>query len=1784
MKKILFIFFFLLSSTLVYSQSCTLAVSLTSSNPAICSGNVVVLTATPSAGTPSYTYAWNTGETTQSITINRAATYTVSVSDKTAGCQPVIKSIVITSAPIPDPPIVSDVIICPNSFTTLNASGPGGGSYQWYSAAVGGNFLASGSSYPIGPVSAPTIFYVETTVAGCTSARAAVHVNLINKPTVVGATVCEGNSASLSASGSDSYEWYASASGGSVLSNNASYLTGPLSTTTTYYVVGTTSGCVSERTPVTATVTPAPQAPVVTGSSSVCFGATAGLHATAAENGVFNWYSDPAGPAGGASIISSPDYTTGPLTSTTTYYVQLTTPGGCTSPLTAVTITVNPVPSPPVAPNVAVCSGSVANLMVTAVPGENYTWYASATSQTPIGNGNTFNTFPLTNPASYYVVASNSSGCISPRKRVDVTINPLPSPPIISGVIAVCAGSSTNLHATASGSGIFEWFDTPNGTTPFFSGTDLATPVLTATTTYYVQFTVTATGCVSTRKAVTVKVTQIPAAPTVSGTMSVCAGSSATLTASGSGSSFKWYDAPVGGNLKHTGATYTTSALIANTTYYVETITNTCESAFTPVTVTVNPIPAAPSISGNTNVCPGSSANLTASNAAGDGIKWYDAATGGNLLATGNNFGTPSLFANATYYAQAVNGPCISARTAVTVSIIVTASAQFYYTSGTFCTSGSNPSPTINNASRGVFTSSPAGLHFIDNTTGEIDLGTSLTGSYNIIFTANDVCHTVSGVAVAIVTTPDAHFSYSNAAYCQEGNNPTPNFPPGASPGSFTSSPGLVFSNPNSGQINLSASTPGMYTVFNTISSSGCAPTSYSQTITIDPKIVVDAGPDQTRAIGSNAQMAGSFSSAGSVTWSGGAGSFSDPTLPNAVYTPGAGENGPITLTLTTSAAGTCSPKVDNVIINYNPIPPSPIVTPTAICSGDVATLIATAPGGIYSWYDGSNNFLVSGVDTYLTPALTTNTTYYVETTINGVTSARTQVTVVVNAIPAPPMVSGSTTVCSGSSTTLTASGSAGSYEWYDAATGGNQVTLQGSIFATPSLTANTTYYVQTTVNGCPSSRTQVDITITPLPVITSLATDDVCSGTPLNYTITSNTAGTTYTWTRASIVGISNAAATGITNPITETLINTTGNDINVTYTIVPFANGCSGQPFDYVVTVHPTPAVTGSSSIAVCSGSSVNYTVAFNTASTNFTWSRAAVAGISNSQVSGQTSAIIQEVLYNTTNIPIDVTYLITGRAGNCTGMVFSLTVTVYPQANVSSTGFINVCSGTALNYVMTSNVSPVNYIWSRDFVFGVSNPAVSNQTSATITETLINTVTYPVGITYQITPVTNGCLGTPFGLFVVVNPQPATPVANSNSPVCINSTINLLTPGVSGAIYNWSGPNGFTSSAQNPSITNVTLANAGTYNLTITVNGCVSPAGSVQVVVNQPSVVDAGPHQDVCISATSVTLAGSVMPVNGGPGTTTGVWTSNGTGSFSPANNALTGQYIPSAQDRANGTVTLTLTSTSPDDCVPDQRSMTITFMPEPTVNAGPSQDVCNQTTAVTLSGQTSTGAGSWSTSGTGSFNNNSLTPVYTPSLADIAAGSVILKLTVTGVSAVCTFPSDTMTVRFIPPPTVYAGVTRFVLQGRTIVLNPTVSDNNVTYLWSPKTAINDVTIKNPTITGDVDRTYRLTVTDVRGCESFSDVLVKVSPPIVVTNTFTPNADGINDVWDIQGIIAYEGATVDIFDRYGHKLFHSVNYAKPWDGTYNGKSLPIGTYYYIIDAKAFDQKFSGYVTILK
>lgn len=164
-------------------------------------------------------------------------------------------------------------------------------------------------------------------------------------------------------------------------------------------------------------------------------------------------------------------------------------------------------------------------------------------------------------------------------------------------------------------------------------------------------------------------------------------------------------------------------------------------------------------------------------------------------------------------------------------------------------------------------------------------------------------------------------------------------------------------------------------------------------------------------------------------------------------------------------------------------------------------------------------------------------------------------------------------------------------------------------------------------------------------------------------------------------------------------------------------------------------------------------------------------------------------------------------------------------------------------------------------------------------------------------------------------------------------------------------------------------------------------------------------------------------------------------------------------------------------------------------------------------------------------------------------------------------------------------IYAGEDTLINFNSIAQLNGSGPTNAV---WTPDNHLSDPNIANPSASPSSTYTYYYTFTADDGCVFSDDVVVEVRAELLVTNTFTPNDDGINDTWAIRGILNYPTADIDVFDRWGQRVFHSVGYGndKVWDGTLLGARLPEGVYYFYIDLKTGHEEdvYAGYVTIVK
>jgi gliding motility-associated-like protein len=274
----------------------------------------------------------------------------------------------------------------------------------------------------------------------------------------------------------------------------------------------------------------------------------------------------------------------------------------------------------------------------------------------------------------------------------------------------------------------------------------------------------------------------------------------------------------------------------------------------------------------------------------------------------------------------------------------------------------------------------------------------------------------------------------------------------------------------------------------------------------------------------------------------------------------------------------------------------------------------------------------------------------------------------------------------------------------------------------------------------------------------------------------------------------------------------------------------------------------------------------------------------------------------------------------------------------------------------------------------------------------------------------------------------------------------------------------------------------------------------------------------------------------------------------------NNLPAGNYVVTIQNANNcsfsQSATLTLTNNLSVSALPTDTSICVGASFTPRVTSAGTAYVWN---------------------GPGTFSSATVAqPVITPS----TNGSFIVSST----QGPCT-RKDTINVTLFPGPQINAGPDLSVINGDFVQLQATAGAG--TYLWTPPTGLSASNILNPMAGPNQTTTYTLTATSPQGCTSSDQVEVTVLNCFDPQNAFTPNGDGINDVWLVNLGACLVKAKVEVFNRYGAKVFESNEYKNNWDGTYKGKNLPDGTYYYVLTVELIGGKkiyYKGNVTILR
>jgi len=1022
--------------------------------------------------------------------------------------------------------------------------------------------------------------------------------------------------------------------------------------------------------PITITATP----------SQVC-ASSAGNTASGPAGAASYAWSITNGTIAGSTASQSVTYTAG-ASGSVGLTLNIVDAAGCLkSASTSVTIPATPTPTVTPSGPTTFCTGGSVTLTSSSATGNR--WYNGAT----LLAGQTNQTYVAATTGNYNVIMSNGSCSSAPSASTAVTVNPIPATPTVTpgGPTTFCAGGSVTL--TSSSAAGNQWYD---GAT-LLAGKTSQTFAATATGNYNVV--VTANGCSSTPSASTaVTVNPVPASPTVTagGPTTFCTGGSVTLTSS-SATGNQWYN---GATLL---AGQTNQTYIASTTgnYNVIVTASGCSSAPSASTaVTVNPIPATPTVTavGPTTFCAGGTVTLTSSSATGN--QWYDGAT----LLVGKTSQTFAATATGNYNVVVTASGCSSAPSASTAVTVNSTPTPAVTPSGptAFCTGGSVT----------LTSSSAAGNQWYDGATplsGQTNQTyiASTNGNYNVVVTANG-CPSAPSASTAVTVS---------------AMPPTP------------------------------AVTSGGPTTF-------CAGGSVTLT----------------------------SSSATGNQWYDGTTLLAGKTGQTFAAT----ANGNYNVVVSTS--GCSSAASSSVAVTVNPLPPTPTITPggpTTFCTGGSVTLSSSSASGNQWLLNGS---AIGGASnqTYIATA---SGNYTVRVTdANVCTSAASPIiTVTVNAIPATPTItpSGSVQFCSAGSKTLTSSSATGN-QWY---LEGNAIT--GETNQTVSASNAGHYTVVVTTNGCSSASsaaTNVTINSTPpKPVIAPGGPTTFCAGGSV--TLSSNSASGNQWYLNG--------------NPITGGTNQTFAATASGSYTVTMTTSGCVSNASDpTVVTVNPlpaTPAITPGGPTTFCAGGSVNLT---SSSATNNQWF------LNGNAIGGATNQV-----YNAT---ASGSYTVAVTTSGCTSAASTVTtVTVNPKPNATITAPISIIANTTGKSASVASAGAgATYVWG---ITGGAITAGGGTNSITFTAGGAGTLTLSATVTTSA-----GCSDTKSANVSVALP-----------PV----TVTTVTPGVgataggSPITINGSGfAAGATVSVGGSAATNVVVVSA----IKITAKTPAHTAGAVNVTV--------------------------------------------------------------------------------------------------------------------------------------------------------------------------------------------------------------------------------------------------------------------------------------------------------------------------------------------------------------
>lgn len=610
--------------------------------------------------------------------------------------------------------------------------------------------------------------------------------------------------------------------------------------------------------------------------------------------------------------------------------------------------------------------------------------------------------------------------------------------------------------------------------------------------------------------------------------------------------------------------------------------------------------------------------------------------------------------------------------------------------------------------------------------------------------------------------------------------------------------------------------------------------------------------------------------------------------------------------------------------------------------------------------------------------------------------------------------------------------------------------------------------------------------------------------------------------------------------NPVIQNITTANAGE----YTCIANKAGCTTDTTTIGVEIYDYPSANASSNTPLCQGQQLKLFAAGNSPNATYSWEGP------NGFTSNLQNPVFTTVANNSGN------YILTASRKSCAVKdTLPVQIDVNPGAHPFSGS--PYCSEDSI--VLNTTIPPNAVNNNASFLWTGPNGFISNLQRTVI----YNAQPNQSGI-YTLKVNAPACGDSTASITVSVTQSPIA-AASFNMPVCENRVLQLNGANtLAGSSFSWTGPNSFISSIQNPFINNVSVTASGDYILKTSLSVCAT-SDTISVTVNRIPSAFISANETTCEYKQIVITNNNTVP------NTTYQWT--GPNGFTSSQQNIT---IDNAAMENAGTYSLLVYS---NGCK-DSSATNVAVKSSPFINFPPLNNLCQEANAFQINGVTETTG----ISGSGVFTGNgvSATGFFNPLLA--GSGTHFIRYTFTADDGCDNYGEQPITV--FATPVVNVGDDKVIIEGSTIKLNASVTGNIKTLQWVPSTYLDNTTIQNPNATPKADILYKLHVITTDNCTADDSVFIKVLAKIGIPNAFSPNKDGINEKWVLDGLASFPTSKLVVYNRYGQVVFTSTGYIAPWDGTYKNNPLPVGTYYYILYLNDGYRKepITGWVAILR